>query len=90
MTKGYQGETCTEAIRAIMKPGEIVRFTELCKRIKEKGEWTDDNVWQHLMSLIVNLPPARKHWRSSNPFLFLHADGRYELYDSAKHPQVIE
>ncbi len=32
------------------------------------------------MSLVVNLPPARHHWPKSKPFLFLHGDGRYELY----------
>ena len=33
------------------------------------------------MSLVVNLPPARHHWPYSKPFLFLHADDRYELYN---------
>jgi hypothetical protein len=88
MRRGYQGETCAEAIRSEMNPGEIVTFSELLGRIKQKGSWTDDTIWQHLMKLVVNLPPARHHWKSAKPFLFLHGDGRYELYDPKVHPQV--
>ena len=90
MAKGHQGESCTEAIQAVLKPGEIATFTELYKHIKQRGAWKDETVWQHLMSLVVNLPPARRHWKSVIPFLFLRADGRYEIYDSKKHPQVID
>ncbi len=90
MTKGNQGESCADAIRSSLKPGEIVAFSELFKRIKQKGSWKDETVWQHLIGLIVNLPAARRHWKSAVPFLFLHGDGRYELYDPNKHPQIIE
>ena len=90
MTKGNQGESCAEAVRSSLRPGEIVTFSELFKRVKQKGSWKDETVWQHLIGLIVNLPAARHHWKSAVPFLFLHGDGRYELYDSSKHPQIIE
>jgi len=80
MPKGTRGETCAEAIRQVIKPGEVVGFTELFGRIRERGTWNNSTIWQHLMSLVVNLPPARHHWPHSKPFLFLHADGRYELY----------
>jgi hypothetical protein len=90
MAKGYQGESCADAIRSSLKPGEIVSFTELFHRTKQKGSWKDESVWQDMMASIVNLPPARRHWKSSVPFLFLHGDGRYELYDANKHPKTIE
>lgn len=90
MGKGNNGETCSEVIRTVIRDGEIVTFSELYKRIKPRGQWKDETIWQHLMSLVVNLPPARKRWKSTKPFLFLHGDGRYELYDTKKHPQVID
>jgi hypothetical protein len=66
-----------------------VPFSELYKRIKQKGNWKDETIWQHLMGLIVNLPLARHHWKTVMPFLFLHPDGRYELYDPQKRPKTI-
>jgi len=90
MTKGNQGESCADAVRSSLKPGEIITFSELYKGVKQKGSWKDETVWQHLIALIVNLPPARHHWKSVVPFLFLHGDGRYELYDPSKHPQIID
>lgn len=90
MAKGHQGESCAEAIRSSFKPGEVITFTELYERVKQKGTWKDDSVWQDMIALIVNLPPARHHWKTTKPFLFIHGDGRYELYDPAKHPKVVE
>jgi hypothetical protein len=90
MTKGNHGESCGEAIRSSLKPEEVVTFSELYKRIKQKGNWKAETIWQHLMGLIVNLPPARHHWKTVVPFLFLRGDGRYELYDPQKHPKTIE
>jgi hypothetical protein len=90
MTKGNQGESCADAIRSSLNPGEVVTFSELFIRVKQKGSWKDETVWQHMMGLIENLPPARHHWKSMTPFLFIHGDGRYELYDPKKHPQTVE
>ncbi len=90
MPKGNQGGTCAEAIRAVMNHGEIVTFSELFKRVRGRGSWKKETIWQHLMSCVVNLPPARHHWPSAEPFLFLHGDGRYELYDERVHPEVRE
>ncbi|MCJ7435842.1 MAG: hypothetical protein MUO77_20370 [Anaerolineales bacterium] len=90
MTKGNQGESCAEAIRSSLKSGEIVTFSELYRRVKQRGSWKEETVWQHMMGLIINLPPARHHWKGMNPFLFLHGDGRYELYNPARHPKVVE
>ena len=81
-------ETCAEAVRKSFKKGEIVGFTELFRRIRRRGSWTDDTIWQHLMSLVINLPPARFHWEGVKPILFLHEDGRYELFDSKIHHLV--
>ncbi len=90
MTKGNQGESCAEAVRSSLKPGEVATFSELYRRVKQRGDWKDETTWQHLISLIVNLPPARHHWKTAVPFRFLHGDGRYELYDPQKHPKTIE
>jgi hypothetical protein len=88
-TLGHKGESCAEAIGASLQPGEVVAFEELVARIQRKGSWGEHTIWRHLMSCVVNLPPARHEWRNVQPFLFLHGDGRYELYDPAKHPAVI-
>lgn len=61
MVKGYQGESCAEAIRSSLNPGEIITFSELFYRAKQKGSWKDESVWQDMMASIVNLPPARRH-----------------------------
>ena len=90
MAKGYYGESCAEAIRSSIKPGEILVFSELFGRVKERGSWKEGTIWQHLMAVVVNLPPARYHWKSVKPFLFLHGDGRYELYNRKQHPAVVE
>lgn len=90
MSKGHHGESCAEAIQKAMKPGEILTFKELFNQVKQKGSWKDETIWQHLMLLVVNLPPARYHWKKSKPFLFIRGDGRYELYDPKIHPDVIE
>lgn len=86
MTKGFRGETCSDAIRNSMSPGEVVSFTDLHGRVKQKGRWKENTIWRHFMSCVVNLPPARHEWPSTKPFLFLHPDGRYELYNPTKHP----
>lgn len=90
MPKGIDGQSCAEAIRASLKPGEVVAFAELFRRVSKQGDWKESTIYQHLMSCVVNLPPARHHWKSTIPFLLIHPDGRYELYDAAKHPRTIE
>ena len=88
MPKGHRNETCAQAIRGAVTPGEVLTFSELFGRVKRRGTWKDSTIWQHLMSLVVNLPPARHQWKSARPFLFLRGDGRYEMYDQAVHPRV--
>ena len=44
MTKGNEGESCSEAIRASLQSKEIVTFSELYKRVKQKGTWKDNSV----------------------------------------------
>ncbi len=90
MTIRHQGETCAEAIESSLARGEVVAYSELFSRVRQKGSWKNETVWQNLMAVIVNLPPARYHWHSVKPFLFLHGDGRYELYDPQKHPKPVE
>ncbi len=88
--KGYRGETCADAIRDSIKPGEVIAFSDLFDRVRRKGAWKPESIWQHLMSCVVNLPPARLHWKRVDPFLVVHLDGRYELYDPRRHPKVLE
>ena len=88
--KGYLGETCAQALHASLKPGELLGFSELYSRVRSLGAWKDEAIWQHMMSCVVNLPPARRHWKSTKPFLLVHPDGQYELYDRSRHPQVVE
>jgi hypothetical protein len=88
--KGRRGETCAAVIRDSLKPGELASFSELCSRVRRRGCWKDETIWQHMMSCVVNLPPARRHWKGSEAFLVIHLDGRYELYDPRRHPKVAD
>jgi hypothetical protein len=91
MAKGYQGQSCQEAIHDFMiKSVGPVAYSEIHNNIRDKGAWKDHTVWRITMSIIVNLVPARHEWEVSHPFLFLRPDGRFELYDKNKHPAVIE
>lgn len=89
MGKGHQGETCWEALREIMKPGKVYSFSVLFGALKERGGWSDDTIWLHLIGNVVNLVPADYHWPRRRPILFLRGDGQYELYDPEKHPKII-
>lgn len=88
--RGHEGQSCAKAIRAVMRPGEVLTFSELFSKVKQMGTWSDYTIWQHLMALAVNLRPARDRWTTIKPFLFLHEDGRYERYDPKVHPASID
>lgn len=88
MPKGNEGQTCGEAIRKVLQSRDPMAASEIFRQVKGLGSWKDETIWQHLMSLVVNLPPARHHWKTT-PFLFVRPDGRYELFDIAKHPTPI-
>ena len=91
MTKGYDGQTCAEAIRACFRHGEKpLSYSEILSVVRTKGSWTETTIRRHLMSTVVNLIPARYEWKTTEKFLFLLPDGRYELFDKAKHPKPIE
>lgn len=89
MGKGDEGQ-CAEAVRAMMRPGDRKTFAELFEATRRMESWKEDTIRQVLMSRVVNLVPARYHWRSAIPFLFLNGDGTYELYDPSRHPAVRE
>jgi len=89
MAKGHKGESCSAAIRNSIRPGEILSFAEVYKRVRDHGTWSDETIWQHLMAVVVNLPPARFHWKGVEPFLFIRPDGRYEVYNPQVHPEII-
>ncbi|MCL4562015.1 MAG: hypothetical protein M1281_15570 [Chloroflexi bacterium] len=90
MSMGKNEITCADAIRSSLKHGEVVSFTTLLDRVRRLGDWQDDTIFQHLIHCIVNLPPARKYWKNSKPFLLIRLDGQYELYDPSKHPRIID
>lgn len=89
MAKGFNGESCPEAVRASIRPGDRLSFSELLRRTRSRGNWSDTTLNQYLMALVVNLPPARLHWANTEPFLMLNQDGTYELYDPLRHPNVL-
>lgn len=90
MVKGYRGESCKDAIRDAFQPGRVLTASELFEAVRQAGDWSESTITQHMMACVVNLPPARRHWRSTVPFLFIRGDGRYELYDPHVHPAVQE
>ena len=87
MGKGKHGETCKQLVySAIKQLGSPCDANKLVQAVKTNWDGKEDPIWQHLMSLVVNLPPARHHWsKIRDRFLFLREDGQYELYNAAKH-----
>lgn len=87
--KGHHGETCAESIRESLKYlGNRATASDLFNEIKKRGTWSDDNIWQELLSYAVNLPGSYGHWpqvSSDKRFLFIREDGNYELYDPKWH-----
>ena len=91
MGKGrtYEPETCAGAIRsALAKSAGRATAEELFNVVKRAGHWTDDNIWQEMLSHTVNLPASYHHYAAITPaqrFLYLREDGNYEMYDPAWH-----
>ena len=86
MPKGYRGQTCADAIYEVVVSHQPARFEEVFDKVRLLGAWTPDTIHQHMMQLVVNLPPAYRRWRSvPERFLFLRPDGLYELHDESKH-----
>lgn len=91
MTKGYRGQSCSEAIEAFVRnANRPVSYTEIHEGVRSAGGWKDITIWRILMSNIVNLVPARHEWPNSHPFLLLQPDGKYELYIKSEHPAIVE
>lgn len=84
---GPGGKTCKEGIQEAIGNLKIASADEIFDWVKQKypGIWTDDHIWQDIMASVVNLRPAHEHWTIEIGSLFLHEDGRYELYDSQIH-----
>jgi hypothetical protein len=90
MTKGFRGQSCSEAIKSCFSETEgLLSFSQIMASVKEQGSWKDTTIWRHLMSTVVNLIPARYEW-TNDKFLFLRPDGRYEIFIPEKHPEPIE
>jgi hypothetical protein len=93
MGKGFNGESLSRALHSIVQsePERVFSFSEIVSAVKKRGTWADDTIWQNLMAHVRNLVPAKYHWNEyQERFLFLHPDGRYELYNPEIHPEVIE
>lgn len=91
MAKGYRGESCSDAIRqCFAHADQPLSYSQIFTFVRTQGDWTDTTICRHLMSTIVNLIPARYEWASTEKFLFLRPDGRYELYNKSIHPRPIE
>lgn len=90
MAKGYNGQSCSQAIRDCfdIEP-EPLSFTQIMGMVKQMGTWKEITIWRHLMITVVNLVPARYEWKNEK-FLFVRPDGRYEIYNPEKHPNTIE
>lgn len=89
--KGPGGMTTVDALGKILPlPGTVISAKDLFEEVKQLGQgaWTDDHVWQEIMSRTVNLVPAYYHWnriKQEDRFLFLHEDALYERYDPNIH-----
>lgn len=85
--KGPSGETGYDATQEAIEELGMATADEIFKEIKQKypGIWADDTIWQQIMYCTVNLRPAYEHWDWKHKILFLHEDGRYELYDLEVH-----
>lgn len=86
MVKGYKGQSCAHAIYEVVASDQPARFEEAFEKVSLLGAWTPDTIHQHMMQLVVNLPPAYRRWPGRRDrFLFLRPDGLYEIYDDTKH-----
>jgi hypothetical protein len=91
VAKGFKGQTCADAIKDCFADQPVLAASSLFQRVQAQGDWAEETIWQHMMCLVVNLPPARHHWPlARQPFLFLRPDGQYEIYEDARHPQVVK
>ncbi len=79
--------TGKQIMRDIMKELGSATATQLFDEMKRRGApIVNDTIWQYMMSLVVNLPPAWERWpHVKDKFLFLRENGMYELYDKDKH-----
>ena len=87
--KGYNNESCYVAIINCFTGDKPHRFSDILNDVKKMGAWKDQTIWLHMMSMVVNLPPARLHWPNTKPALFIRPDGQYELYDKSKHSKIL-
>ena len=89
MTKGYNGESCDEAVKnAIGRLGNCASAQDLFSKVKQMGAWSDDNIWQTLMATIINLRASYEHWptvKLERRCLLLRENGDYELYQPEQH-----
>ena len=91
MPKGYQGQSCAEAIKNCFINGQQpLSYTQITSLVRKQGTWKEITIWRFLMATVVNLIPTRYEWNHTEKFLFLRPDGRYEIFNKAIHPKPIE
>lgn len=91
MAKGYQGQSCAEAIKECFGGGnQPLSYSQVVSQVKKKGSWKEITIWRYLMATVINLIPAKYEWKSTEKFLFIRPDGQYELFNKGKHPSTIE
>jgi hypothetical protein len=91
--RAYEPETCSGAIRsALARSAGKATAEELFNQVKRAGHWTDDNIWQEMLSHTVNLPPSYHHYAIvtlAQRFLFLREDGNFEMFDPNWHGRYL-
>lgn len=90
MGKGINNQSCKDAIFACFaRQQRALPYSHILTVVRTRGPWTDATIRRSLMSAVENLVPAHHEWPSRKRFLFLRADGRYELYNHPMHPKPI-
>jgi hypothetical protein len=71
MSKGYKGQSCSEAIQDfLIHTSHPVTYSEILAGVRSDGDWKEITIWRIIMSNIVNLVPARHECRILIPFYF--------------------
>jgi hypothetical protein len=88
-SRKYEPETCAGAVMAaIVSLGNRGTAQELFEQVAKTGHWTDDNIWQVLLSHSINVPAAYHKFpgvSADQKFLLQREDGNYELYNPQWH-----
>ena len=88
-SRKHDPETCSGAVKsAIISLGNRATAQELFGAVAKSGHWTDDNIWQVMLSHSINVPAAFRKFpgvSADQKFLFQREDGNYEIYSPTWH-----